>query len=190
MKTTLFLSKVVVACVVILLAKEASAAMPRGLCRSQTLQNLADVKGAFFAQYLAIDPATGEVKLNPNAGEDAAESHWEMNPVSRRRGCKTTLIQSRGDSPFNGWYLGIDGETGALVLTERAEETSEWVIKYAGRHMGFPAFYVQNLARTTGGFDMHYLGIDETTGDVVLRSKPDAGTNWSLRPSPDLPTEF
>ena len=190
MKTAHLLPRLLAVGLLALFVAEASAEMPRHLCRGKTIQNLIDVKSPFFANYLGVDAETGKALLKKSNGHDAADTCWEIVPTTRTRGYRAFEIRNRGDSKYNGWHLDVNVKTGAIQFSKKSSETTSWAIKYVGKHMGYDAFYVQNLASTFRGYDMCYLSIDPETGEIKLSKTPDPGANWLTLPAPDLPGEI
>jgi len=178
-----------VACSSSLFVQRVDAELPRELVRFKTLQSLAAGPEGFFAKYLAIDQS-GNIKVNSTSGRSAAETQWEIHEVKRRRDYVASVIRSRGDNRFNGDYLEVDGESGQLRLNSEKTKAAEWLVRYAGRYRGYHTYYIQTLLKSDGGFDMWYLGIDKSSGEVVLSEKPNAETNWFLHVAPELPTAW
>lgn len=153
--------------------------------RTKTFFNLADaVRG-----YLALDPATAAPVISEVSSHADASSYWEVRAVSRHRGYRAHLLVSRGNSRYNDQFLTVDEETGALTMSDdKNAEAVKWLVRYAGRFQGYDAYYIQLLGKTSGGYDLSYLGVDETGAVKLQRDVTDA-VRWRMRPTPDLPSE-
>jgi len=159
---------------------------------SQTFQNLSRSDSRTFGSFFSMEAETGMLRADEATTKDDPSTHWQIQrQYWNKRNYRTHYIRCRGDSPYNGYYLYIDPETGQLGLTRwamRHDDTTQWVIRYAGKHGGYDAYHVQNLGRAKGR-GMSYLAIDEATGEIMLSKSRIASANWHMRGAPSLPTE-
>ncbi len=84
-------------------------------------------------------------------------------------------FQNLGKSPYENWYLDIDGNTGALMLTERRDASG---ILWQPTLVGDGVYTLQNLGRSR--FEGAYLDIDGNTGEVILADGEGTGTRWKI----------
>jgi len=162
-----------------------------GTQRERSFQSLAFSMEGVFGHYFQADPDTAEFSLNYDRDQNNSGSHWKIELVHRHRGYgRAYSIRQRGNGVYNGWYLSIDDETGELELVPHREAwTSRWRIRYAGKHHGYDAFVVQNLAET-GRTDLKFLTLDPVTKKPrMARTLDDAGY-WFIDVVDDLPTDF
>src|SRR5690606_20728819 len=150
---------------------------PLEYVKTRTFQNLA--RSNFRGHYLSVDPGGAPV-VSPVSNFDASGTYWEIKPYFwKDRGYTTHTIVQRGNNAFNGKYLAVDSQTGALVFVDEEIPSARWLIRSGGKFQGWDSFYIQNLAKS-GTFDMNFLAIDETTGAVILTNRPTAGSHWYL----------
>ena len=154
----------------------------------RTLQNLGMRPTVKYGAFLSINEQTGKAQLEDVCDEHESGGFWEIRPIGRERDYPAHVIINRGNTRHNGRYLGIDSQTGELKLDSTKDPAeNKWLIRYAGLYEGYHAYYFQNLARSTGGFDMQFLAVDQKTGEVVLTKKPGPGAHWLKRNRPGLP---
>ncbi len=145
-----------------------------------------------YLQYFTCDD-TGEMKLSKVSSQSESGTFWEVERAwDNYRGYKTHFIRNRSNTPYNGYYLTIDSDSGKLMLTKTAttfEYNSYWSIRYVGHEHGRGKHIIQNLGVSRGGHDMSFLTADEKTGEVKLTRKPTAGSNWTMNRVSILPSE-
>jgi hypothetical protein len=160
---------------------------PLGYVKSKTFQNLAPMPCKFHGHYLAIDDA-GLTALAPVSNKFESNSYWEVKYAFwKDRGYMTHMLVQRGNNPYNGQYLTLDGVTGKLGYAKEAVPEGRWLIRYAGKYHGWDSFHIQNLAE--GPLGMAFLAIDEVTGEVILSAKPIPSSNWFMNDTAYLPAE-
>lgn len=153
--------------------------------RTKTIFNLSDaVRG-----YLTLDAGTETPAISASSSQSESGTYWELRAVGRHRGYRAHLLVNRGNSRNNGQFLTVDEETGALVMSDDKDaEAAKWLVRYAGRFQGYDAYYLQLLGKTSGGFDLSFLAVDDD-GAVTLQRDPTDTVHWRMRPSPDLPSQ-
>jgi hypothetical protein len=98
----------------------------------------------------------------------------QANDYSRNNG--TVRLQNLGNSRFKDWYLDIDGNTGAVILTESSAASG---INWRLTSLGGTTVTLQNLGNSR--FKNWYLDIDGNTGAAILTESPIySGTKWRL----------
>ncbi len=146
-----------------------------------------------YLQYFSHDADSGKLHLNKKASQSESGTFWEVERAwDNYRGHTTHFIRNRSNSPYNGYYLAIDSDTGELMLTKTPttfEYNSYWLIRYVGHEHGRGKHFIQNLGVSRGRHDMSFLTADEKTGDVKLTRKPSAGSNWTMNRVSILPSE-
>jgi hypothetical protein len=189
MKTfALWVRLTVVLLVVGTVASSWGSGAPLEYVKSHTFQNLAPNPCKFTGHYLAIDDL-GQPVLSVASNKFDSESYWEIKYLFwKERGYAAHAIVQRGNNKFNGKYLCIDSATGKLGFANEPIGTARWLIRYTGKYSGWDAFHIQNLSQN-GTFDMAFLAIDETTGEVILSPKPTPGSHWFMNDTAYLPAE-
>lgn len=164
------------------------AGSPLEYIKTKTFQNLAPSPSKFMGHYLSID-ALGATTLSTSSNQDESGSHWEIKKLFwKERGYVTHALIQRGNNKFNGQYLAVNPQTGALLFSKTEVPTARWLIRYAGKYQGWDGYYIQNLAEN-GVTDMQFIAIDEVTGALQLSAKPTAGAHWLMSDTPYLPAE-
>lgn len=168
----------------------ARAELPGG-AGIRTIQSLARLHEKTYARYLNLDEKTGNLTMHDRSDQNNSGSFWRIRPTFPYRGYhKVYLLESRMNGKPNGAFLGIDPNSGKFEMRwTHDRETTNWSIRYAGKHHGFDAFVIQNLAHSPGGFDMHFLSVDPATGQPKMTKKLDDSSYWFLSGVKDLPTE-
>lgn len=170
--------------------RSASGDLP-GTQKERSFQNLAYTLDGVFGHYFQANPDTGEFSLNIDRDQNNSGSHWRIQLDHRHRDYgRAYSIQQRGNGVYNSWYLSIDKDSGELKLVPHRENwETRWRIRYAGKHHGYDAFVIQNLAET-GRHDMKFLTLDPITKKPRLdRTLDDAGY-WFMDVVDDLPTDY
>ncbi len=164
------------------------AGAPLEYIKTHTFQNLAPNPSKFIGHYLAIDDAGAPLLSKANSALES-ESSWEIKYYFwKDRGYMTHTIVQRGNNRFNGKYLCIDPKTGKLAFANEPIPTARWLIRYAGKYQGWDAMHIQSIAET-GLFDMSFLAIDDTTGEIILAPKLTPGGHWFMNDTSYLPAE-
>ena len=174
----------------IIISQPVSADLP-GTQRERSIQSLAFATEGVFGHYFQADPDTAEFSLNMDSDQNNSGSYWKIQLVHRHRGYgRSYSIQQRGNGVYNGWYLSIDVETGKPRLVPHRENwPSRWRIRYTGKHHGYDAFVIQNLAET-GTTDLKFLSLDPVTKTPRLSRELDDTGYWFIDVVSDLPTNF
>lgn len=119
---------------------------------------------------------SGWYGYNPNRYPNYGIEHFGYYPaqllLSTRQ--RTVSLQNQGDSPFKNWYLDIDGNTGALMLSERLVSGAYWELTDQGNG----TVSLQNLGNSR--FKNWYLDIDGNTGALMLSERLVSGAHWKL----------
>jgi hypothetical protein len=161
---------------------------PLGYVRTHTIQNLSPTPNRFQGHYLSVNDA-GLTALSRETPEVNNNSRWELKYLFwKERGYLAHGIVQRGDNANNGKFLAIDTTNGALTYTDEAGPTARWLVRYTGKQQGWDAYTIQNLGHT-GTYDMAYIAIDPTTGEVQISAKPVASAYWLIDSAPYLPAE-
>ena len=160
--------------------------------RIKTIQNLAGVYDEVYAKYFSVDDETGELTLSRRSGQNHSGTYWRIRRSRPYRGyLKTYVLESRINGVQNATYLDIDPDSGQLRMSDSVSpHTTRWQVRYAGKHYGFDAYVLQNIARTRGQTDMMFLSVDAISGRPRLTRKLDDTSHWFIRAADDLPTEM
>jgi hypothetical protein len=168
----------------------ARAELP-GSARIRTVRSLARLHEDIYARYLNLDEASGNLTLHDRSDQNNSGGFWRMRRTFPYRGYhKVFVFETRMNGKPNGAFLGINPNTGEFEMRwTHDRETTNWSIRYAGKHHGFDAFVIQNLAHSPGGFDMHFLSVDPTTGRPKMTKELGETSYWFIGDVEDLPTE-
>ncbi len=157
--------------------------------KTRTLQNLAPPgESAYMGWYVTVDK-DGAFKMTKESGLADAGTNWQFRTISKKRHYTAHVIINRGNTKFNGHYLSADVKTGELIMSKQELPTSYWSVKYAGKYQGWDSYYIQNLSENKGVTDMKFLVMDGASGALTLSDMPQAGMNWTMNNTPDLPAE-
>ncbi|AMR02306.1 hypothetical protein [Bacillus thuringiensis] len=90
----------------------------------------------------------------------------------------TVTFQNMGNSPYRGYYLDVDGNTGKVILTKPHQAASGilWKLTY-DENRG--SFTIQNMGNSP--YRGYYLNVDGNTGKVILTHIPTSSSiEWGL----------
>ena len=145
-----------------------------------------------YARYFNLDGETGALNLQDRSNQNNSGTFWRIRRVVPHRGYhKTYVLENRMNGTFNGSFLDVNSNTGALRMSATHEaDTTNWLIRYAGKFWGYDAYVIQHLTYTRGGFDMMFLSVDPDTYQPVLRRKLNDTSYWFIKAADDLPTNI
>ena len=160
--------------------------------RVKTIRSLAWLYENIYSKYLNLDEDSAGITLHDCSDQNNSGTFWRIRRTSTYRGyAKVYVFENRMNGRGNSAFLGIDANTGALQMNwTHDRETTNWLIRYTGKHYGFDAFVIQTLAHNPGGNDFYFLSVDPTTGVPKLTKKLNETSFWFFGEVDDLPTEL
>jgi hypothetical protein len=173
----------------VLMAADLESWRRTDVIKTRALQNLAPPPASsFMGWYVTVDK-NGEFKMTNKTGLADMGTYWQVRTITKKRHYTAHVLINRGNTKYNGHYLSVDAETGALKMTKQELNTSYWLIRYAGKYQGWDSYYIQNTAETKGVTDMKFLVMDGESGALSLTDEPGEGMNWTFSNTSDLPAE-
>lgn len=160
--------------------------------RVKTIRSLAGLHEEIYSKYLNLDEDTAGITLHDRSNQNNSGTFWRVRRTSTYRGyAKVYVIENRMNGRGNSAFLGINANTGELQMNwTHDRETTNWLIRYAGKHYGFDAYIIQCLAHNPGGNDFNFLSVDPNTGVPQLTKKLNETSYWFFGKVEDLPTEI